>query len=553
MESSPRGLTRRRLLQSAAAAGAVTAAGSAFEVAADGPAAGATSPGRPNVVLILADDMGFSDLSRFGSEIPTPNIDRISADGATFTQFYNNARCCPTRASTLTGLYPTQTGVGYMVGDQGTPQYQGYLNDTCATIAEVLGAAGYHTSTSGKWHIGDWPNGAVPVNRGFERSFGIIGGDASYFRPPLYRNADTIGVPSDPNYYFTDAIADDAVGVIQEFAGGDAPFFSYVAFTSPHYPLHAPEDDISIFRGRYLNGWDELRQTRWERQQQTGLLPAVREPSPADPQNVLWTDDTNHSWQDQRMAVYAAQIRRLDLGVGRVLDALEETGVRDNTLVLFLSDNGGTAEILGKNAGSAFVSVDGSPVVSGDNPSIWPGPSNTFSSYGREWAHASNTPFANYKHFTDEGGISTPLLASWSGHIPSGSVVTPPLHILDLAPTIYEATGTPYPSALEGRTVAPLEGRSFLQVAQGTDPGRWTQGRAVFWEHEGNRAVRKGRFKLVSVYNQPWRLYDMVNDRSETEDLIAQRPDTAADLEADWQAWAQRVGIRQWHPGTQYR
>lgn len=253
------------------------------------------------------------------------------------------------------------------------------------------------------------------------------------------------------------------------------------------------------------------------------------------------------------MAVYAAQIHRLDLGVGRILDALEQTGVRDNTLVLFYSDNGGTAEILGKNAGSAFQTVDGSPMVSGDNPSIWPGPSNTFSSYGREWAHASNTPFANYKHFTDEGGISTPLLASWPGQIPTGKVVTPPLHVLDIAPTIYGATGVNYPSTLDGRSVKPLEGRSFLPIARGTDPGDWTNGRSVFWEHEGNRAVRKGRFKLVSVFNQPWRLYDMVNDRSETQDLAAQRPDTVAELTAEWEAWAQRVKVRQWHAGTQYR
>lgn len=549
---SARGFTRRTLLQTTAAASAAAAAGVALD-AAGSPAVGDTPAGRPNVVLILADDVGFSDISRFGSEIATPNIDRISAEGATFTQFYNNARCCPTRASTLTGLYPTQTGVGYMTDDQGTPEYQGRLNDSCATIAEVLGAAGYRTSMSGKWHVGNWTNGVIPAHRGFERSYGPTGGDSSYFRPQLYRDADTIGRPTEPDYYLTNAIADDAISAIHEFAAGDAPFFSYVPFTSAHWPLHAPEDDVNLFRGRYLNGWDELRQSRWERQQQLGLLPAVSEPAPADPKNELWVDDVNQSWQDRRMAVYAAQIHRMDIGVGRILDALEETGVRDNTLVFFLSDNGGCAEILNKSSGAGVVDLNGKPVKSGDNPNIWPGPSDTFASYGREWAHASNTPFALYKHYTDEGGISTPLLASWPNRIPAGTVETPPLHILDLAPTIYEATGVTYPPALDGRTVTPLEGRSFLRVAAGSDPGSWTHGRSIFWEHEGNRAVRKGRFKLVADYNQDWRLYDMVHDRAETQDVAAQRPDIVAELDAEWQDWAQRVKVRQWHAGTQYQ
>lgn len=547
--SSP-GLSRRVLLQSTATA----AAGTALGLGAASQAAAADEPaGRPNVVLILADDMGFSDIGRFGSEIPTPNIDRIAREGTTFTQFYNNARCCPTRATTLTGLYPTQTGVGYMDDDQGHPEYQGRLNDSCATLAEVLGAAGYRTSMSGKWHIGNWTNGVIPASRGFERSYGPTGGKSSYFRPQLYRDAATIGRPTEPDYYLTDAIADDAVDAIHEFASGDAPFFSYVPFTSPHWPLHAPEDDVNLFRGRYLDGWDELRESRWERQQQIGLLPAVSKPSPADPQNKLWADDANHSWQDRRMAVYAAQIHRMDIGVGRILDALEETGVRDNTLVLFLSDNGGCAEILGKDAGAGTVSVDGSPVRSGDNPNIWPGPSNTYSSYGREWAHASNTPFALYKHYTDEGGISTPLLASWPSRIRQGGVATPPLHLIDLAPTIYAATGTTYPSTLDGRSVTPLEGRDFLPVALGTDPGGWTNGRPVFWEHEGNRAVRKGRFKLVAAYGEDWRLYDMTRDRAETDDLAAQRPDVVAALDQEWQAWSRRVGVRQWDPDTQYQ
>ncbi|WP_206054111.1 arylsulfatase [Nocardioides iriomotensis] len=531
---------------------AAAAAGTAIGVAGSAPASAAPTGGRPNVVLILADDMGFSDIGRFGSEIPTPNIDRIAAEGATFTQFYNNARCCPTRASALTGLYPTQTGVGYMTDDHGYPEYQGRLNDDCVTIAEVLRDAGYRTAMSGKWHVGTWQNGVTPHARGFDRSYGPTGGKSSYFRPTLYRDASPIGRPTEPDYYLTDALADDAVDAIHELAGGDAPFFSYVAFTSPHWPLHAPEADVEQFRGRYLGGWDALRRSRFDRQRQLGLLSSVSELPPRDPDATIWDDDPNKSWQDRRMAVYAAQVHRMDIGVGRILDALEETGVRDDTLVLFLSDNGGCAEVLGKNAGAGTVSVDGSPVRSGNNPTIWPGPSNTYASYGLEWAHASNTPFTRYKHYTDEGGISTPLLASWPARVPAGRVVDKPLHLIDLAPTIFGAAGATYPTTRAGRTVPPLEGRSFQAVAQGTDPGGWTNGRPVFWEHEGNRAIRKGRYKLVARYDEPWRLYDVTRDRAETRNLADQRPETVTELDAEWQAWAARVRVRQWKPGTQY-
>jgi arylsulfatase A-like enzyme len=546
MQSS-RGLTRRTLLQTTA----VAAAGAAIGVG-NAQSASAASTGRPNVVLILADDMGFSDIGRYGSEIPTPNIDRIAGEGATFTQFYNNGRCCPTRASALTGLYPTQAGVGYMAEDQGHPGYQGRLNDSCVTIAEVLKDAGYRTSMSGKWHVGTWQNGVIPATRGFDRSYGPVGGKSSYFRPQLYRNADPIGRPTELDYYLTDALADDAVDAINEFAGGDEPFFSYVAFTSPHWPLHAPEADVELFRGHYLNGWDALRRARFDRQRQIGLLSSVSELPPRDPDAKVWEEVTNPSWQDRRMAVYAAQIHRMDVGVGRILDALETTGVRDNTLVLFLSDNGGCAEVLGKNAGAGTVSVDGSPVRSGNSPSVWPGPSNTYASYGLEWAHASNTPFTRYKHYTDEGGLSTPLVASWPARVAAGRVVDKPLHLIDLAPTILEATGAAYPAERGGRAISPLEGRSFLRIARGSDPGGWTHGRTFFWEHEGNRAVRKGTFKLVARYDEPWRMYDLTRDRAETRNLADGRPGTVAELDAEWRAWATRVKVRQWNPETQY-
>ncbi|MGN0063296.1 MAG: arylsulfatase [Nocardioides sp.] len=542
-------LARRSVLR-AAAASTVVGASAGTSLAA---APQASAARRPDVVLILVDDLGFSDISRFGSEIPTPHIDQIGESGTTFTNFYNNARCCPTRASVLTGLYPTTAGVGHMNVDQGSPQYRGHLAPEAATLAESLGAAGYRTSMSGKWHLGEWRTGVRPSSRGFDRSYGILDGYGSYFRPQLFRNDRRIGRPTSRDFYLTDAIADHAVESIEQFARGDRPFFSYVAFTGAHWPLHAPEEDVAQFRGRYLNGWDEVRRARFERQRDAGLLPGVTTPGRRDGQVPQWSDVHEKSWQDRRMAVYAAQVHRLDVGVGRVLDALERTGRRDNTLVLFLSDNGGCAEALGAGSAGQAVSVDGARVRAGNDPTIWPGASDTYASYGRGWAHVSNTPFASYKHFTDEGGISTPLLASLPARFTAGGVSHAPLHVVDLVPTVLDVTGTQHLRRRRGRRTRPLAGRSFAAVAAGRDNGAWTAHRSIFWEHEGNRAVRRGRWKLVARHGRGWRLYDLEADRTESRNVARRHPWLVAELSGEWRRWARRVGVRRWRSRGGYR
>lgn len=560
------GLNRRDFLRTAAAVGAGGALGGVGAATSPATAAGKATR-RPNVVVVLADDIGYSDIGCFGSEIATPNLDRIGYGGLRMTQLYNNARCCPTRASVLTGLYPTQTGVGYMVGDQGTPQYQGWLNDSSVTIAESLGAAGYRTAMSGKWHVGGtYPRATTttvsnqgvevtPSTRGFERSFGYLGGDTSYYRPDyIFQDGHVGPAPTDPEFFFTDAIADHAADSIRAFAGSGQPFFSYVAFTGPHFPLHAPAADIAQYRGRYLTGWDELRRSRYERAVSLGVVdPAWGGLPPRDPANPAWTDAPNKDWQDARMSAYAAQITRVDRGVGRVLATLDELGIAQDTLVLYLGDNGGNYENLAAGAHKDVPTLDGRPMRDGNDPSIYPGPDDTYASYGQSWANASNTPFAKYKHFTQEGGISTSAIAYWPGTIKAHSIDHRPLHVIDIVPTALDLAGAKYPTERAGTPTTPLEGTSFAPLLR-TGSKAWNHGRQIFWEHEGNRAVRQGRFKLVSSFKtKNWELYDMQVDRPETTDLAAKRPDKVAELASAYDGWKQRVGVRQWQTGKQYR
>ncbi|MGH3470216.1 MAG: sulfatase-like hydrolase/transferase, partial [Thermocrispum sp.] len=359
------------------------------------PAAPRPQPlaGRPNIVLILADDLGFSDLGAFGSEISTPHLDALAAGGRRLTGLRSNARCCPSRASLLTGLYPTQAGVGHMDRDEGHPAYQGFLRQDARTVAQALRDVGYRTSLSGKWHLGSFDNASMPVSRGFERSWGPVRGWGSYYRPPLYRDGREIGTPDDPGFYLTDAIADHAVDTIRTFAHGSRPFFSFVSFTAPHWPLHARAEDIAPYRDRYRGGWDRIRAERFERQRELGLLPGVDRLPPRTAGVRRWREAHHHGWQASRMATYAAQVTALDRAVGRIvrtldeLDRLPETaGIRERTLIVFLSDNGGCAEWLPERFGRGFTDLRGRPVRAGNHPARRPGPAGTFASYGPGWA-----------------------------------------------------------------------------------------------------------------------------------------------------------------------
>ncbi|MGB9626506.1 MAG: sulfatase-like hydrolase/transferase, partial [Phycisphaerae bacterium] len=366
-------------------------------------------PARPNIILILADDMGFSDLGCYGSEIATPNIDRLAAHGLRFTQFYNAARCCPTRAALLTGLYPHQAGVGHMLGDWAKPAYTSGLNDRCVTIAELLREAGYRTYMVGKWHVGQLVGRKPanrPLDRGFEHFYGT-GGGGNYFAPePLMRDNDRIEPDAD-GYYVTDDFSEAAVRFVEQHvkSGTRSPFFLHLCYTAPHFPLHAKPDDIARNRGRYRDGWDALRARRYARQKELGIIDPLWPLSPRDPVALPWADATDKEEWDLRMAVYAAMIECMDRGVGRVVEAVRHAGMERNTLILFLSDNGASAEFLDTWPNPAR----------GHKPGSITGTKESHRCLEVGWANAANTPFREHKMWVHEGGIATPLIACWPG------------------------------------------------------------------------------------------------------------------------------------------
>lgn len=518
--------------------------GAGIGLACAGCQPSSTQDTRPNIILIMADDMGYSDIGCFGSEIETPNIDRLASEGIRFTRFYNAARCCPTRASLLTGLYPHQAGMGGMVNiggrDDGEPgPYQGYLNDTCVTIAEMLKDAGYTTMMSGKWHVGEarphWP-----VDRGFDRSFGLISGASNYFslsrdkapgiKRTMFRDGEKWTPPED-GFYMTDAFTDFAVECLDTLGREDKPFFQYIAYTAPHWPLHALPEDIVKFEGDYLAGWDALRRDRYRRQRDAGIVGDECPISPRDNEVPSW-DDVPQEKKEQmarKMAVYAAQIYCMDRGIGKVLAKLDEIGKAENTLVLFLSDNGGCHE--GGIWGQDFW-----------NNGAQPGGKDSYQSYGRSWANLSNTPFRRYKHWVHEGGISTPLIARWPEVISSrGGLNRDTGHIVDIMATCCDIAGTAYPSQRNGSAITPAEGKSLMPVLKG---GSRKGHDVLYWEHEGNRAVRKGKWKLVAIAGGPWELYDIEADRTELHNISDEHPEIVSELTALYETWAAENGVR---------
>ena len=521
------------------------------------------APGKPNIIVILVDDMGYSDIGCFGAEIRTPNLDSLAEGGLRFSQMYNSARCCPSRAALLTGLNPHQAGIGHMVADLGVPEYQGYLKENAVTIAEALKADGYSTYMSGKWHVGgdynladpnSWtpsaPNFPTPTQRGFDRYFGILAGAGNFYFPKTLMAQDALVPLSDlDDFYLTDAISDNAVSMIGEAVAQDSPFFMYVAYTAPHWPLHAHEEDIARYEGQYRSGWEELRASRHEKLKGEGLVDEKWEISPRDVDSPPWDDVDDPDWQDIRMAVYAAQIDRVDQGVGRILTALRSAGADDNTLIMFLSDNGGCAEFLAEDgvmpqpARYGGVNPDGNPVVVGNIPGLRPGGPQTFMSYDLPWANASNTPFRRFKRWTHEGGISTPFIMSWPARIREAGIVHSPVHLIDIMSTCLDAAGASQPTERAGQQTIPIEGESMLPAI---DRGDWARERPIVWEHEGSRAVRQGRWKLVSAIGGGWELYDMELDRTELDDLYTRNRSKSRDLERIYEEWAERCGVLPW-------
>ena len=498
-----------------------------------------TTDNRPNVLVILADDLGYSDLGAYGSTIQTPNLDRLAEEGMRFTQMYNAARCCPTRASLLTGLEPHQAGVGHMRADLEMPAYRGHLNDRCVTMAEVLGEEGYATLMSGKWHLGKayehWPSA-----RGFDHVSGLLDGASDYFNPPPNRTLLRKNKPFAPksvahfesednvmsDFYMTDFITQEAIDQLRRHGRGEQPFFQYLSYTAPHWPLQAREEDIERYRGQFLEGWDQLRRRRYERLAANGLIGREWSLPPRDNRVPPWSEAEDKERWDLKMAVYAAQVHRMDRGIGRVLDTLDEMGERDNTLALFLSDNGAAAIGLGKGE---------------DAP---PGSPGSYMSYHRPWAHLSDTPFRKYKVWTHEGGIATPFIAHWPGEIESGTMSDEVTHVMDLMPTVLDAAGATYPSTFEGRDLTALEGESLMPVLRMADRSGHEE---VNWLHTDNHAIRQRRWKLVSPDGrESWQLYDLIADRTETENRASDHPEVVQKLADRHQAWMDRIGALSW-------
>lgn len=497
----------------------------------------AASPGfRPgtSVLLIVADDLGFADLGCYGSEIPTPNLDRLAREGARFAQAYSFARCCPSRAALLTGLTPHLAGLGFMVGHDNPPRanpaaYRGHLAPDAPVVAEGFRAAGYRTSFSGKWHVGEhrphWP-----CDRGFDESWGLLGGACSYFDPSgnraqsrarrlFHNDREQVVTPGD-DFYFTDEIARHAIAQIRESATRSRPFFHYVGFTAPHWPLHARAEDIALFRHRYRAGWDEFRRQRHRRQLELGLTKPAWGLAPRDSSVAAWSSLSNQEEMAHKMAVYAAQVHRMDHQVGRMLDTLDSTGQRANTLVIFLSDNGGDPS-LPPVVDPAFHHYD---------PATLGGP-KSYTGYGPGWGQVSNTPFRRYKRYTHEGGIAVPMIASGPGFAPERDWRHAPVSFLDIAPTALAAAGVP---------TAGLQGRNLADPR--TSAVRFEQG----WEHMGHRAFRVGDHKVVAADGEPWELFDLGSDRCELNNLAERQPGRLQDLTRQYSAWARNNEVLPW-------
>lgn len=510
-------------------------------------------PQPPDIVIIMADDMGYSDIGCYGGEIKTPALDALAKDGVRFTQFYNTGRCCPTRASLLTGLYPHQAGIGHMVKDAGKPGYIGRLNDRSVTIAEVLKAAGYHTAIAGKWHVTPFDYNTQkasdrdtwPLQRGFDRFVGSLAGGGNYYGPKGWMVGNEFATPGD-DFYYTDEATDAAVRFIKE-APKDKPLFTYVAYTAPHWPLHAHQEDIDKYKGVYDKGWDATREARYQRMQAMGLLDASWELSARDARVDAWDNipgQGTRKWHAAQMQVYAAMIDRMDQGVARIVEAVKQRGRYDNTLFIFLADNGGCEENVRMPGINRFAKQGQDTKWWGNQRDVYPtGKVDTFQSYGVGWANVSNTPFRWYKSETHEGGIATPLIMHWpvgTDRSLRGKLIPSPGHVIDLMATCVDLANADYPDTFKQRKVQPMEGVS-LRGAMKT--GKVKRDTPLFFEHEGNAAIRDGRWKLVRLKNKPWELYNLQADRTETNNLAKQHPDRVESLAGKWQAWARRANV----------
>ncbi len=502
-----------------------------------------SASGKPNILLILADDLAWSDLGCYGSEIKTPHLDALAKDGLRLTQFYNSARCSPTRASILTGLHPHQAGF---------PNLSGALPKNSATIPEVLKPAGYRSYMVGKWHLNQ---NNPPTERGFDEFYGMLGGYNSCWQEDPFYTRWPKGRPkriyAKDTFYSTDVFSDYAIDFITDGQKSGRPWFMYLAFNAPHFPLHAPEADIAKYEGLYFEkGWDHIREDRLARIKKLGLVPGYlvltpRSNVPANKFNMQtgWADKDNPAWDSlpedrrrdlaRRMAVYAAMVDRMDAAIGRVMAHLKTTGQFDNTVVFFLSDNGACAEWdpwgFDKTSGPQNVLHAGEDLKTVGAP-------GSYVSYGSGWANACNTPFRLYKHYNHEGGIRSPFIVHWPAALKAKGLASGPGYITDFMPTICALAGATYPKDRAGIAILPQEGISLLPAFHG-EP---LPNRPIFIEHEGNRSIRDGDWKLVALQNTPWELYNVANDPTEMNDHAAKEPQRVVAMAKAWDEWAER-------------
>jgi len=505
--------------------------------------------GRPNIVLIMSDDMGYSDIAPYGGEIETPNLTALAENGLKFTQFYNTGRCCPTRASLLTGCYPHQTGIGHMTNppenpdshDYGVPGYRGALNTSTVTMAEVLKDAGYRTLMTGKWHLGYTNKEFWPLQRGFDRFYGIIPGATNLFKPE-YPRGITVGNDSitidDADYYTTDAFTDEAIRFISDTEDDkkDSPFFLYLAYNAPHWPIQAPQEVIDKYKGKYKDGWQALREKRYARMQEMGLVDSNWKLTEQDSRDWDSLDEEKKTEMDLRMAIYAAMVDRMDQNIGKLVDSLKARGAYNNTVIMFLNDNGACAEFdeLGSGQAEQLETKEGYVL-----------------SYGRAWANASNTPYREYKHWLHEGGIATPFIVHWPKGIPRekyGETIREYGFLPDLMVTAVDLADTNYPKEYKGNDIVASAGKSLVPLFRETPKRIHTE--PIFWEHEGNKAVRLGKYKLVQKWDADetdnWELYDMEKDRTETADLMATHPEKAEEMIGLYEQWASKNKVLPW-------
>ena len=488
---------------------------------------------KPNIVVIISDDMGFSDIGCYGGEIPTPNIDTLASGGLRFTNYYVNNMCLVTRASLMTGQYSKTAKPGAT------------LSNKCVTLPEIFRKAGYATLMAGKWHLGNHARAGAgsPNDRGFDHWYGIPGGAASFFDPDLLtRDGKDIAheARNDPEYYFTDALSNEAADMVNRTLNQnpEQPFFLYLAYTAAHWPLHAHEEDIAKHKGRFTKGWDVLREERMERMQTLGIIPANCKMSPRHPRVPAWENEKHKSWQERRMEVYAAQIAVMDEGIGKIMNLLRKRRVFDNTLILYMHDNGACHVEYENHRKGPYLPLKtraGKAMIPGNRPEVMPGPEHTYQSVGYGWANLGNTPFRLFKQHDHEGGTRSPLVAHWpAGISKKGSLVKSVCHVTDLMPTLLEAAGIHYPKHFAGQIIQPHAGRSFARAFAGKPVADRTN---IFWKHARGRAIRSGKWKLVAQSKGNWELYDLDNDPTELNNIANENPKVASKLRKQWEAW----------------